>query len=139
MALPQLPLPGEHQWDNFATALTAFGALVDIGEPSPRWLQDALRDLRLPGRLQHWAGDRRVILDVGHNPLAAEAVSRYLRQLPGQDSFCVLGMLYDKDVEHVVQILASEVDQWFCAGLESSRGQTGGELAREGEKPCNYG
>ena len=74
-----------------------------------------------------------VWVDVGHNPLAANVIAETLRKHRNTEQMgrclCVRGMLADKEVSGVINALDDEIDEWFCAGLEGERGQTGVELA----------
>jgi len=134
IALPAPALAGPHQVDNLATALAA------LLECLPRVAQDeatlgrAVSSVRVPGRLQSVSEHPPVWIDVGHNPLAAEAVAAALRQglLPpgARRCRCVLAMLADKDAEGVASALAGVVSAWYCAGLPGPRGQSGAQLAR---------
>jgi dihydrofolate synthase/folylpolyglutamate synthase len=130
--MPEPPLAGRHQRDNLAAALIAVHRLVPgIPEHRQQW-SGALKSLRLAGRLATVASDRRFIIDVGHNPLAARAVARHLEKLSrnGRRMFCILAMLKDKDTEQVSLALNSVIDHWYCAGLTGERGQSGEELAQ---------
>jgi dihydrofolate synthase/folylpolyglutamate synthase len=125
---PDPPLSGPHQRDNLATALAA----VDVSAPgvlenTRAWTQ-ALNKVRVPGRLSGDARDERLILDVGHNPLAAEVVAEALAERGDTPVHCVLGMLRDKDVGGVARALAGQVGHWYLAGLDGERGQTGAQL-----------
>jgi dihydrofolate synthase/folylpolyglutamate synthase len=76
------------------------------------------------------------MVDVGHNPLAAEAVAHML-DIQGQVAdICVLAMLRDKDALEVVRILDPQVTRWFCAGLEGERGRSGSNLAGDVARLC---
>ena len=97
-------------------------------EDSHTWRQ-AVQATHLPGRMSSSQFDRRIILDVGHNPMAAEAVATQLSSRPSGAVHCVIGMLNDKDVENVARSLGRVVDHWYCAGLEGERGQSGRDLA----------
>lgn len=123
------PLSGRHQVENMATAVVAMAQLQPQMLEDPAALEAGVGGVRLAGRLQHWPGDPRVVLDVGHNPQAAEAVAAYLAELPAARRLCVLGMLGDKDVAGVVRALAPLVGAWFCAGLGGPRGQSAAALA----------
>ena len=73
-----------------------------------------------------------VWLDVGHNPLAAQAVARAVGDAMRAEGIeccrCVLGMLADKDVATVGEELAGVISAWYCAGIGSDRGQSGATL-----------
>lgn len=124
--LPQPPLPGEHQFANASAAIASVLALHP--EISRDAIRTGLADTRLPGRLQSLGGAPEVMLDVGHNPDAAARVADYLRANP-KPTGVVLAMLADKDVAGFVRELAPLAGQWYFAGLEGSRGQSGRQLA----------
>ncbi|KAA9132065.1 bifunctional folylpolyglutamate synthase/dihydrofolate synthase [Marinihelvus fidelis] len=127
LALPAPALAGRHQVDNLGAALAAIAQLrPDLGEEADR-VADAIRGVRLPGRLYSPPGHGDVLLDVGHNPMAAAVVAQQLAdQAP---VVCVLAMLADKDAVAAVTELAPVVGEWHFAGLSGSRGQGGEALA----------
>jgi dihydrofolate synthase/folylpolyglutamate synthase len=127
--LPRPILRGGHQLQNLAAALAALAAIEPELMAAPEQLASGIIAARVPGRLQSWPDDHRVILDVGHNPLAAEVVAQYLSGQPHRRVWCVLGMLADKDAEAVACLLKGQVSDWHCASLGSPRGQTGQALA----------
>jgi len=129
LMLPEPPLMGPHQCNNLATAVAAVGTLLPEAVAQPEKLAQGIKAVRLPGRLQPHPHDPRIIIDVGHNPLAAEVVSQMLHANGSRADICVLAMLRDKDAAEVVRILDGQVGQWFCAGLEGERGRSGVELA----------
>ena len=125
---PDPPLPGAHQRDNLATALVVVEVLAPgVLENTKAWSL-ALDTVQLPGRLSRDARDERLILDVGHNPLAAQVVAEALAGQGDTPVHCVLGMLRDKDVGGVARALAGQVRHWYLAGLDGARGQAGTEL-----------
>jgi dihydrofolate synthase/folylpolyglutamate synthase len=72
------------------------------------------------------------ILDVAHNPEAAEYLSEQLRTKPVKGrTLMVLGMLADKDIDEVLNHLKSAVDSWYLAGLDVPRGQTAEALGKK--------
>jgi dihydrofolate synthase/folylpolyglutamate synthase len=129
--VPEPSMAGVHQSENLAAALVAVNQLVPAMPAAVNHWSDPIAGLRLPGRLASSRSDHRFIVDVGHNPMAAQAVSAWLDQLPDRDGelYCVLGMLGEKAAEDVARILGHQVDHWLCSGLEGARGQTGVALA----------
>jgi len=92
-------------------------------------LQEVLRETRLPGRLQWLEGERQVLLDVAHNPNAAEYLKSYLQSLEGNDRVhAVVAMYADKDCEGVFSMLSACVDHWHLASMDEARGATAQEL-----------
>lgn len=133
LAVPLPPMPGAHQHDNLATALCAFSVLYPDCFAKRRAIAGAIRAVRVPGRLERVGESPEILLDVGHNAQAAEAVAACLAQRDqGQDSntLCVLGMLADKPAEDVALAMQGICSRWICAGLPGARGQTGVALAR---------
>ncbi len=130
----ELPVPlmqGAHQVDNMATAVAAVVAMHPACIEQPGLMAQGLRSVRLAGRLHAHESCKRVWLDVGHNPHAAEAVAQALLAMGIRPSICVLAMLCDKDAIAVTVILDQCVQGWYCAGLEGGRGRSGAALARE--------
>ena len=130
-----LPPPGpagSHQVDNAATCLAALSAL----SPRIRLSDDAVRtgiaNARIAGRLEWIHAPERVLVDVAHNPLGAEALAAYLasfRPRPRRRAVC--GVLGDKDAGAMLRALLSEIDAWYFASLPGSRGRDAQELAGE--------
>lgn len=88
-------------------------------------LPGAVAAFLLPGR-QQTHGD--LILDIAHNVEAAGELAAALGQRHRRWRI-VLGMLADKPVEGVAQVLAPLAASWVCAGLPGPRGMTGDMLA----------
>ena len=126
--LPLLDLPLE----NAALALQAYAAL---GLPwHPEQLCAALQRARVSGRLERrqlrWQGrDLSLMLDVGHNPHAAEYLATRLASRPLQGRrLAVFGLLADKDLAGVLAPLQLEIQDWAVAPLHSPRSRPAGEL-----------
>ena len=126
--LPLLDLPME----NAALALQAY-ALLDMPWQSGD-LAAALGATRVSGRLERrqlrWQGKSlSLLLDVGHNPHAAEYLAARLaaRPLKGR-RLAVFGLLADKDLPGVLAPLQLEIQSWAVAPLDSPRTRPAGEL-----------
>ncbi len=120
---------GRHQLDNLAAALAALvmlnpGCMARAGEISA-----AIRACKVPGRLQKICDSPEIILDVGHNGLAAKALAAFLEEKHGSNTICVLAMLADKPAEVVATTMDRFCKHWLCADSPGSRGQTGEHLA----------
>jgi len=124
--LSELPLPLVPQ-PNAATALAALRASqLEVSEEA---LRIALEQAALPGRFQIVSESPRVILDVAHNPHAANYLAGRLATLPRQGRvLAVIGMLHDKDIAGTLDCLAPVVDSWYCAPLEGPRGASAEQL-----------
>lgn len=119
---------------NLAVGLQACQLLgVDVAEPL---LHAALPHLGVPGRQQLLQVEPYIMLDVGHNPQAAQALALRLaalkKQYNIQQCHCLLGMLADKNHADTIAELLPQIDYWWTtdlqAGQRSSRAEDLGEL-----------
>lgn len=132
-SMAHLPLPalnGAFQLSNAACALEAIVALDDVLPVTRQAIDAGLRNVRLAGRFQLCANRPDIILDVAHNPHAARALAGNLRKnaCPGR-TLAVFAMLGDKDIAGVINELSAEIDAWFLAGIEYTRGADAATLA----------
>ena len=140
--LPPSALAGSIQYRNAATALAALEALAAgesrsaaagqlLASLDAPTVAAALRRVRLAGRFQIVPGPVEWILDIAHNPPAAEVLASQLEERPCQGStLAVVGILGDKDAPAIGAALAPAVQRWFLCGLEGPRGISAAELAR---------
>ena len=137
--LPAPGLWGDYQYQNAAGVLRALEVLR-LDRPVPEAaLREGLAAARLPGRFQIvTAGGLEYVLDVAHNPQAAEVLARTLRQhrsmgrppVPAE-THAIFGMLRDKDRQGFLARIQGLVDHWHVTGLPGSRGTAASLLARE--------
>lgn len=102
-----LPLLGDHQQINVATALATLETLVaDDVIITPEIVQRGLARLVWPGRFEVLTGEPTVVLDGAHNLAGAKALATTLcRYFPDRQVVLVLGMLADKERQKVMQTL----------------------------------
>lgn len=129
LSVPEPPMPGEFQRDNLAAALCAFSLLYPDCFSARVAVAGAIAAVRVPGRLHRVGKGPEILLDVGHNALAAEAVATYLAG-SNVNTLCVLAMLADKPAEDVAIAMREVCRHWICAGLPGERGQSGATLAQ---------
>jgi len=130
VALPPPALPGRVQLQNAAGVLAAIEALDRPALLEPGVVARGLISVRLPGRFQILPGTPPVILDVAHNPHAAERLVETLAdQPPVARTVAVTGMLRDKDAAGVFQCLCPFVDAWYLCDLDSPRAAPATQLA----------
>lgn len=118
VSVPGLP-SGPHQIGNFALARTAaerfLGRPMNLSE-----IDSSLRGMRWPGRWERVDGTPEVILDVGHNPDAAQALSE-LASLAGP--VVVYGTASDKDWKAVMESLSESAKEIHLVPLPVARGE----------------
>jgi len=125
LPLPSLPLPSA------ALALQAY-ALLDLPW-QPEILTEALVHTQLAGRMQrlplNWQGKSlTLLLDVGHNPHAADYLAEQLAAQPARQHLAVFGLLNDKDLSGVITPLLPLVQRWAVAELPTPRSLAASEL-----------
>jgi dihydrofolate synthase/folylpolyglutamate synthase len=130
----ELPLPGLAGSAQLANAVTAL-AVLEGAEPAVLVPDEAVRAglkrVRLAGRFQVIGRDPEWILDVAHNPDAAQALAASLAARPTRGrTIAVCGILGDKDIEGIISALAGRVDRWIAVGLSGARVLAADELAR---------
>jgi dihydrofolate synthase/folylpolyglutamate synthase len=137
--LPPSALAGAIQYRNAATALAALEALAAGGSAAGEQIVAqldastvavALGRVRLAGRFHIVPGPVEWILDIAHNPPAAEVLAAQLAQRPCRGrTLGVVGILGDKDAPAIARALAPVLDRWFLCGLDGPRGISAAALA----------
>ena len=121
--LPNSALAGEHQQRNAACAIAAINDLQQHLPVDRSAIDNGLVSVRMPGRFEQISiASQSVVLDVAHNPAAAQSVHDALvKHYPDHDVLAVFSVLKDKDIVGIVSALAPVVSGWFCAELPVSR------------------
>ena len=122
-------LVGDHQVTNAAGVLALLHACGLAESMTADGVNAAMSGIKLDGRIQSIALDTHWVVDVAHNPDAAEALGRGLAGFAGR-TIAIVGMLDDKDVEHVVEHIDSRVDEWIAVTADSPRAIDAAELGR---------
>ncbi len=123
-----IPLLGEHQTTNCATAVATLEASgLDISADAVR---RGLARTSWPGRFQIVGHRPTVVLDGAHNPAAAERLAATLREhAPAGQLTLILGVLRDKNYARICSILAPLANQILCVPVNSSRTSDPAQLA----------
>jgi dihydrofolate synthase/folylpolyglutamate synthase len=127
-----LPLFGHHQAQNAAVAIAAVESF--LGDGSQAIAQDVvvegLATVTSPGRLQVIGIEPSVIVDAAHNPDGAQAVARAMGEyFTFEEIAIVLGVLEDKDTEHIIQALAPLTSRFHVTASTSDRAIAPDDLA----------
>ncbi len=134
-ALPRPALYGATQIANAAAAIAALEELPALPRPLPASaIARGLIEVRLPGRFQVIPpADETAptwILDVAHNPAAAQVLAENLGALPARGrTLAVCGILADKDAAGIASALADRIDAWWLADTDGARGTSAAQLA----------
>lgn len=103
-----VPLLGEHQMENAAVAVGLIEALAEDGiDVPPEAIEEGLRRVEWPCRLEVLRRSPLVIADGAHNPHSAGRLVEAMRSLiPGRRLTLVVGVSRNKDVEGVAYELS---------------------------------
>jgi|APThiThiocy_cv2_1041547.scaffolds.fasta_scaffold02010_4 dihydrofolate synthase/folylpolyglutamate synthase len=128
-----LPLYGEHQARNAATALAAVEAFLGAGTDKALdadTVRDGFANAASPGRLERVRTSPTLFIDAAHNPHGARALAA---ALASDFSFTrlvgVLAVMRDKDVRGVLEALADSFDEVVVTVNSSPRSMPVDELA----------
>lgn len=132
-------LAGRFQLVNAAGALALYGALEPGADATA--VNAAFASLQLPGRLQRIDNARHWLLDVAHNPGAAEVLAQALGDEATKGSvIAILGVLADKDVDGILNPLLARIDRWIAVTPEAPRAlpahQLAQRIAARSGRPC---
>jgi len=128
-----LPLLGEHQLVNAATAVAALEVIADKGFEIPRErVARGFEQVSWPGRFQILSRRPLLVVDGGHNIGAARSLTRSIRQyLDFERAILVMGTSQDKDVAGLVAELAPLFDQVIVTRSQHPRALAPATLAAE--------
>ncbi len=144
-----LPLPGEHQRLNAALALATVELLQKQIPVREEKIRAGLTNIDWPGRLQlvTRASGQKLLLDGAHNPAGAKVLREALKGAPSTASACfkeelhhaetvlgapitlILGVLQDKDWQHICETLAPLAARIYTVPVSSERSAVPVELA----------
>ncbi len=117
----KLPLPnlyGDFQISNISTAISTIRNLNNFKVENMH-IKKAITKIRSEGRLQKIATGKlrnyvsknnKILIDGGHNPLAALEIKKYLKNLNSKKKIIVLlAMMINKDHEQFIKILKNSI------------------------------
>lgn len=118
-----LPLVGTYQPKNAAVAVTALEELRRAGWAIPdKAIIHGLACVRWPGRFEVLRREPTVLLDGAHNAHGLRATTEALRTLfPGRKFIFLLGIMADKDVEQMLDLLTPLAEQAVTVRPDSPR------------------
>lgn len=128
-----VPLAGEHQRRNTANVLETVEVLRRQGYLiSDEAVRSGLAKAVWPARFERLATGPDFILDGGHNPQCLQAATAALRQFyPQQKVVFLVGMMADKDTDHMLSEMASIAKSFVCIRPDSPRAMQPQQLAEQ--------
>ena len=129
-----MPIMGEHQAHNAATAIVAVELFLGEGQRpiADEVLRAALADSVSPGRLHVVSKEPLVVLDGAHNPAGARSLAKALQwQFAAPKTVGLVGILADKDVAAVAYEFAGMFDELVVTAAPGVRGLAAEAFAQE--------
>ena len=129
-----LSLHGAHQGQNAACAIAAVESFLGGNALPKDVVSEAFGVVTAPGRLEVVRRSPTVVLDAAHNPHGITAAVEAL-----QESFSfspligVVGVMRDKDVESMLELLEPVLAQVVCTQNSTARSMSAAELAERAE------
>ena len=129
----KLPLAGEHQRKNAANVLEAVAMLRTQGyRISDDDVREGIAKTVWPARFERLSTAPDFILDGGHNPQCLHAATAALREYySGQKVVFLVGMMADKDTDHMLAEMASIAKSFVCIRPDSPRAMQPQLLAQQ--------
>ncbi|MBQ9387836.1 MAG: bifunctional folylpolyglutamate synthase/dihydrofolate synthase [Lachnospiraceae bacterium] len=127
----KIRLLGKHQLFNAAVAIETARLLSGaFPRVTPETIKAGLAGTVWPGRFEILDTDPLFILDGGHNPQCASALSEALADAaPGAKFLFLLGVLADKDYGKIIDIIQDRATGFVCLTPDNERALKGTELA----------
>jgi dihydrofolate synthase / folylpolyglutamate synthase len=128
-----LPLNGRFQRSNAGLALSACLALNERGlNIKEEYLRQGLKKVSWEGRLEKVFSNPTVVLDCAHNESSVRSMTMELREnFKFSRCFIVLGLMQDKKIDDVINILSPLGDKFFLVSVNPPRGEAPEKLAKK--------
>lgn len=129
----QLKMIGKHQAYNASIALQAISVLkekyliVITGEQ----IRQGLYKATWQGRIEKISEKPLTFIDGAHNVDGIGALADTLEKLPSRYTIGIVGILRDKEVEEMLDIISEQVDEWIVTEPDNPRAMSKEELAKK--------
>lgn len=128
---------GPAEYQNLATALTAIELQDENLLPNESELNLILKKFYLPGRFEKIEKNLTWILDVAHNPQAANNLFKRLELLPKIGAkYMIISMMKDKDISGFIDVFSDVISEWIVCKMDTERSLTAHEIS---EKLVTFG
>jgi dihydrofolate synthase/folylpolyglutamate synthase len=128
-----LPLNGRFQRSNAGLAISACLALSEGGlNIKEAHLRQGLKMVSWEGRLETVFSNPTVVLDCAHNEASVRNMTMELcKNFKFYRCFIVLGLMQDKKIDDVINILSQLGDEFFLVSVNPPRGEAPEKLAEK--------
>lgn len=132
-----LPLLGEHQIINLSVAMQAIEVLnnKNIIDISIANIVKSIKNVSWKGRLEVLSNNPYVVIDGAHNIQGIKTLSRNIKKyFKYENLYLILGILADKDVEEMIEIITPMAKKVYSVTPNSIRGELAESLKDEVSK-----
>lgn len=128
-----LPLNGSFQRRNAGLGLSACLALNEYGlNIKEEYLRQGLKMVSWEGRLETVFSNPTVVMDCAHNEASVRSMTMELREnFKFSRCFIVLGLMQDKKIDDVINILSKLGDEFLLVSVNPPRGEAPEKLAEK--------
>ena len=126
---------GNHQVDNMSIALAAIKSSgIEIDDET---IKSGIKSAQMPARTEIISLEPFVMLDGSHNPAGAKALATTLDQIGIKGATAIVGMMKDKDIDEVVDVLVPNFTNVITVTVGSNpRAISGEELMGKCKGKC---
>ncbi|KYC29267.1 bifunctional folylpolyglutamate synthase and dihydrofolate synthase [Sterolibacterium denitrificans] len=124
-------LRGSIQLQNASGVLAVLEAMAERLPVAMQDIRRGLLEVELPGRFQMLPGRPAIVLDIAHNPQAVRNLAANLGaqgQAYHPTTWALFGMMRDKDIAGMIEILKPRIDHWLPCALPGPRAASADEL-----------
>ena len=123
----KLGLIGQFQTQNAGLAIAA--CLKFLGGSKESEIRKGLEAVHWEGRLEVVSDSPTVVLDCAHNVASVRNMTSEVRKNIDFDRcFVILGLMKDKEIDNIIEILSQFGDLFFLVQVNPERGETTGKL-----------
>jgi len=127
-----MPLMGEHQGENAATAIAAVELFLGGRPVADEILRSAMADVVSPGRLQALSRDPLIVLDGAHNPAGIRSLGKAVDwQFGAPRRIALVAMVADKDLSSASYELNQVFDEFVVTEVSGPRGYAAEHFAKD--------
>lgn len=127
-----MPVMGEHQAENAATAIAAVELFLGGRPLADEILRSAMADVVSPGRLQVLSREPLVVLDGAHNPAGIRSLGKSVDwQFGSPKRIALVAMVADKDLSAAAFELNQIFDDFVVTQIDGPRSYAAELLARD--------
>jgi dihydrofolate synthase/folylpolyglutamate synthase len=113
-SIHHFPLRGSYQIKNLTTVMAAALLLKLPLDKIQKGIENVIKNTHFAGRWQILNTNPLTICDTGHNEDGLRFVVEQLAETPHHILHFVLGVVNDKDLDHILNIMPKEAIYYFC-------------------------